>query len=487
MYFYLLSLLRSEIVDQCEAFTDKELSITLFTRDKCGPCDRIKPFVEEIDSRLERNGKNIKIRMVNCSQCNCQTENIKVVPELIVNNDNVEVNRLTGFKEFGEIIDFLIKNTGIERKIFAKRIKSNPGSVVKLKENDFYTGFDGPWLVLFYNSKSDIKRDIIKEIADEYTSKLNIGEINGNIEPALLQRFNLTKLPALLALYNGLMMGYNGEDSLDEIREFVDELIRPSFENIDIEQFKKLNDDVLSKYPIFIVFYKELGLANEYFKTVAHEYKFKTRIYKSSDLDLIKHAQIKLENKDLTLVAYKNGLFHECPYDVVEKEKIFEWIWHSHYPYVTQINNNNFYGIMHGLKPAVILLTKNELMLSEFEQTSESMHKGMPFTDQLFAAIDVDAYSLFIPSLLPGISIPYIVILDPTNDKFYTHKMKLTSLNLQENIEIMIEKYNNGKLSIYPYKHGWFKIFFLILGIFGFFYICKKQFNREKYIISEKK
>ncbi|KAM0673314.1 hypothetical protein GVAV_003282 [Gurleya vavrai] len=484
MFLTYFIFIRSEILNQCEAFQGKDLSITLYTRNKCGPCDRIKPFIEEIDSRLERNGKEVKIRMVNCSECNCGIDNIKVVPELIITNDNVETARLTGFKEFGDIIEFLMRNTGIERNIFAKRIKSNPGNVVKLKENDFFTGFDGPWLVLFYNTKSDMKRELIKEIANEYESKLNIGEIDGNLVPNLMQRFGMSQLPALLALYNGLMVGYNNEDNLNEIREFVDELIRPSFTNLNFEEFEKIKNE--NQHPIFIIFYKDLNVANEYFKDLAHEYKFKARIYKSDDTKILQAANINLDNKDLSISVFKNKIFHECPYDVIDKEKMLEWIWNAHYPDVTRINNTNFYGIMHGLKPSIILLTKEEELLEEFENASRNIHKGMPFADQLFATIDVEVYSLFIPKLLPGIKIPYLVILDPSKEFFYTQKMDLKKENINEIVMEMVDKFSNNKLSRYPIKHSYYKIILLVSFAIGCLYLGSKAFMVKRYTIEEK-
>lgn len=486
MFLILLGMISCEILEQCSILSDKDLTLTLFTRNKCGPCDRIKPFIEEIDSRLERNGKEVKIRMVNCSDCDCTSEKIKVVPELIVNNDGVETARLTGFQEFGQIIEFLVANTGLERLMLSKRIKTNPGSVVKLKEKDFFTGFDGPWLVLFYDTKSDVKRELIREIADEYTSKLNVGEIDGNTSKMLLQRFSIPRLPALIALYNGLLVGYNKEDQIDELRDFTDELIRPSFETIDIKQFENMHDNNVISSPIFIVFYKDLGTANEYFKSVAHEYKFKTRLYKSDDKALIEKAGVDIVNKDLTIVAYRHKTFHECPFDANEKDKIYEWIWHSHYPNVTKMNNDNYFGIMHGLKPIVLLLTKDEELLNEFEQTSESMHRGMPFTDQLFASIDVETYTLFIPRLLPGIKVPYIVIYDPKAEKFYTQKMKLTKESLQESVETMIEGFSENKLFIYPYQHSWLHMFIFVSGIIALMVIFMKKLVRKKLKVTQK-
>ncbi|KAM0678999.1 hypothetical protein BDAP_000377 [Binucleata daphniae] len=486
MFLLLVQIIKSVILEQCDVLADKDLTLTLYTRNKCGPCDRIKPFVEEIDSRLERNNKALKIRMVNCSTCDCVSENIKVVPELIINNDGVESARLTGFQEFGQIIEFLVANTGLERQLLSKRIKSSPGNVVKLNEKDFYTGFDGPWLVLFYDTKSDAKRELITEIASEYVAKLNVGEIDGNTSAMLLQRFSIPKLPSLIALYNGLLVGYNGEDQIDDLRDFIDELIRPSFENIDLKQFTSMRDKNQIKSPIFIVFYKDLGTANEYFKSVAHEYKFKTRIYKSEDKQLINEAHIDMQNKDMSIVAYRHGTFHECPYDATEMDKIFEWIWHSHYPNVTKMNNDNYFGIMHGLKPIVLLLTKDELFMNEFEQTSERIHKGMPFTDQLFASIDVEIYSSFIPHLLPGIKVPYIVIFDPKTEKFHTQKMKLTKESLQEIVMTMIESYNEKKLFVYPYQHSWLHIFIIVAIVLVLAFAFIKKLAKKKLKVTQK-
>ncbi|EJW05198.1 hypothetical protein EDEG_00730 [Edhazardia aedis USNM 41457] len=481
-----LALFRSEIIQQCEMPDTNDFVITNYFRDKCGPCDRVTHFMDEIDSRLERNGAGLQIRYVNCTKCDCSEFNVDRVPTITVTENKKVKDSIQGFREFGELVEFLAKNTGIDRRIFRKRIKSTPGKVVALKDRDFLTAFDGPWLILFYDTKSDMKRELIEQIAEEYEAHLNVGEIDGRSVPSLLEKYSIPVLPALLAFYNGLLVGFNGEDTIEKMREFVDELIRPSFETMDFAKFTEMEKNMKPGDPIFIVFYKDLSSANDYFQSIAHEYKFRAKIYKSDDPLLIKKANVDLEKNDLILTVYRNKTFHQNEHDLANKDTIFNWIFHAHYPNLTKITNESIYMILHGIKPVVLLLSRDDDFVEEFEKISADVHRGVPFVDKIFASLDIAEYSLFVPKMLPDMVVPTVVILDPTSSKFYAEKKRIHRKNITEYTNKLIENYNAGKLKEYPYKKNWITpiVVMLIIVFLGGFVaksIVKRRIKVTQY------
>lgn len=104
----------------------------------------------------------------------------------------------------------------------------------------------------------------------------------------------------------------------------------------------------------------------------------------------------------------------------------------------------------------------------------------MPFAEQIFAALDVNVYSLFVPTLLPKIKIPSIVLFNPQTQQFFTLNQKINSNNLQQIVETMIEKYNRNALPEYPFKHHYFKYCILIVVICFVVYFIKRSFLKQK-------
>lgn len=481
MLIFLFQIMKANISYDCDLNSINDFTISLFYDKNCENCDHIISFLEELDSRLERNQKNATIRYKNCDVCSCTAEEKSHLPTIKINKMGNELAKIDGNKEFKEILNVIIKNSGYDQSIFWKNIKTNPGHVVKLKERDFFSGFSGPWIILFYGRLTDMKRDLIFKIAKDYSKTLNVGEIDGNSSPILVRRFSLGYLPSIVALYDGLIVGYNAKDTYDDLKGFVDELIKPSFESISLSEIENLSLFDTLKNPIFIVLYKDINIANEYYRGIAHEYKFRSKIYKSNDEALMKKLNIDFIDSDLKLVLYKNKMFHLSPFDATKNDKILEWIWHSHYPLVTRINNDDFYAIMHGLKPVILLLTHSEDFVDEFEKASEKNHNGMPFSDFIFSTIDVTKYPLFIPSLIPNLKVPWIVIYNPVSKLFFTESMKVSKNSVDKIVDILIRKYNEEKLAIYTGKSYDYKIIGLIIFLVGcgLYFVQRRIFKKR--------
>src|SRR5699024_9846395 len=140
------------------------------------------------------------------------------------------------------------------------------------------------------------------------------------------------------------------------------------------------------------------------------------------------------DEEKVILKAYKNGIFHTCPHKLDDLKLIGEWIFFTHYPHLTRITNENFYPIFHGLKPVVLLLSKGEYLNIQLEKFSTLYHGNMPYTDYLFAALDINQFPLFIPSLLPKMKDPALVFFLPDRHYFYHKEMSLTEENFKDKV-----------------------------------------------------
>ncbi|KAG0420769.1 Thioredoxin domain-containing protein 5 [Dictyocoela roeselum] len=448
------------LMKSCPIDMDRGISLTKYYKEDCPHCAKITPFIEEIKDKVDF----IRFNDVNCNDCDCKELNIKAVPTLILRKDGQEIDRFRGYNDFHQIIMFL-RQVGVTPDMIEKPKMAN-GVVKELYERDFYKAFEGPWLILFYSKKNDKVRDLMKEAAIKYRGKVNFGEINKTSSVNIVPRFNISVFPTILAMFNGIVSGYSGKPDIFLFSEFIDQLIAPSFKEIDLDEFTKITKE--TKDPIFIVFTNDLLLANSYFKRAAHEYKLHTRMYKTTDPALFDRANIHPnDGKDeerVILAVYKNGAFHQFP-EAITSENIAVWIYNTHFPHLTRITNQNFYTVFHGIKPAVILISQNEEHVADFEQVAKKMSLGLPYTEQIFCTLDANEYSLFIPQLLPGLKPPLITIFNPRKQLFYYKPFNFKK-NLDFQISDLIKMYTSGSIKPYPPKFSYKK--YLMYGLLAF-------------------
>lgn len=233
------------------------------------------------------------------------------------------------------------------------------------------------------------------------------------------------------------------------------------------------------------MFYRDLALVNRHFKQIAHEYKLRTKIYKTNDESLFNMADIYPETGDVkdekkaVLAVYKNGSFYKYPYELNDESSLTFWIFHSHFPHLSRITNDNFQAIFHGIQAVLLLVTRGNQYLAEFEKIAKDMNEGIPFMHLNYAAIDVDEYSLFVPSLLPNIDIPSMVIFDPTRSLFFHRKINFKE-DFKGDIIRMIDEFKMDKLPIYPHKSSFIKYSIIFASVSLIFFIIVYYFKSSE-------
>lgn len=479
---FLLHVLRlyAKVYEQCELPKHDGYILTKFYKPRCPYSLKVKDIVDEIDRKLERSESNVVLRYVDCTVCDCDEDEIITVPTLAIHKDNVEVARHRGSGTMEEYVDFVVENTDVDVSVFKRSYRNDPGKVTKLSKTDFEKGLDGPWVVLFYEREDKNLNDIFDAIAKNYGKRVNVGKIHSKNAEGLESKYNIQYYPLILGIYNGIVVPYAKELALGPISSFVNELIEPSFQQITLAKFEDIRKHTAAGEPIFIVFYSDLSLANSYFSRLAHEYKFRTRIYKTNDRDLFEKASIwpKTDTEDgghdvadedkVILTVYKHGIFHRCPYKLADTNEVSAWIFFSHFPHITRITNDNFYAVFHGFKPTVLLIARNEEYVDDLERISAKYHSGMPFTNFIFSTIDVDLFPLFLPSLLPKLKHPAIVIFDPVKQLFYHKRFRIDSKTLEEKVIGLLRDYGNGRVELYPPRsRSVLKYIVVLAGVIG--------------------
>ncbi|KAM0671522.1 thioredoxin domain-containing protein [Ordospora colligata] len=480
---YLLGCL-AVITESCEPITNGYVLNKYFTP-WCPACQKVEPLIEEISNKIDRHGIDIKIRNANCDECSCK--NVASYPTLEMTKDGESVGKLEGFQDYDAIANFIVSHTGVDKSVFDGHIIQKEPSVRKLTKNDFLSGFDGPHVVLFYSREDDKYRVMFAELAKVYENRLTFGEISSAESAELINRYDIRSYPSISGIFNGLIVPFierEGIPDMPKLIEFCDRLIEKSFQNLTLDVFNQAVSTLEQGEPIYVVFHKNLALAMQYFQSMAHMYKFKARIYRSDDPALFSKASIfpkmlgSEQNAYTTsdpadsaiLSVYKNGVFYRYTDTFGDETKITDWIFHTHYKYLTKVDNQNFYSIFHGLKPVMILVTRGEQYVNKMNDFSADRHLGVPYTDMVFGTMDIDDYPLFIPSLLPKISVPSLVVFEPWMNFFYHKKVKLTEENFISTAMDTYNLYQNKKLPMYPGKSNKlmrYSILGLVIALIG--------------------
>lgn len=482
----------SKIYEQCSLPDYEGYVLTKFYKPWCPYSIKVKDIVDEIDTKLERSSVDAVLRYVDCTKCDCNENGIITVPTLTLHKNKTEIARHRGSGTFKEYADFIVKNTEIDASVFRKNYESKPGKVADLRVVDFEKGLVGPWIVLFYQGDDKDLMKILEDVAQNYKKEVKVGRIHSKHAGDLERKYNIQAYPLLLGIYSGLVIPFMKKPDVGLINSFVETLIEPTFQPIDLVGFETAKRSLEPGEPIFIVFYSDLALANSYFRRLSHEYKFKAKIYRTNDEELFRKASIwpksseeggtgyVLDEERVILAVYKQDMFHRCPHKLVALKEISEWIFLSHFPHVTRITNESFYSIFHGFNPALILLTRNEEYVGDLERVSARYHLGLPFGSIVFSTLDIDMFPLFMPSLLPKLGYPAIVVFNPQKQLFYHRKLNLKSKGFGKKVMSLISDYEKGRLDIYPPKKRILMKYVFIAGMLAAILACIKSFVSAK-------
>ncbi|KAL6121588.1 hypothetical protein NUSPORA_01468 [Nucleospora cyclopteri] len=452
--------------EECPALENGTV-INHYVLRNCAACTRFSPVMEDVLSHIQRADLDIKYRKVVCNDCDC--DNIKSFPSVEITDDKAAVSKIEGYKPFKDILKWISTSLKLESSLLNENhIESEFSKVKKLTAQDFLGGFDGEWLVLFYDKYSEPKRKLFELLAEKFTN-IHVGEAHSEEIKDVAARFNIVSYPHITAINHGTTVPFTEET----LFEFANKLASPSFINIDYNQLKKSTENHKNGEPVYLVVYKNYEIASHYFNQLAQQFKFKATIHRSNDTAIFEKTGFVPEeesddhNKLVKLFVYKNGTFFSCPYRLDQSSEIIQWIFHSHFSHLTDLSNSNFYSVFHGIKPVIILLTNNEKFYAEFNQISADRHLGAPFSDILFVTVDISKYPHFKENVLKKVTTPNIAVYDPLKSKWYYENIKLDGSSFKNRVLSTIEKYFNNKLPEYPPKESKMKLYLGVVFILG--------------------
>lgn len=446
------------LVTECTSLQNG-IVLSKYYLESCAACKRLNPILDEILDRASRAQLNISLREVECTNCDC--EGITNFPTLEITKDKLPKARTVGYKDYTSLARWLKDALILDPQVFTDHIEHEEGKVKELVSRDFLSGFDGQWLVLFYRDPKDQRRGLFKEIAKQFRSKINVAEVSDKESENVTVRYNITEYPFIMAINHGTSVPYAGVVDLPSLSEFADKLRKPAFENITYMDLKERTRHLMNGEPVYVVLYKNFEMASFYFNELAQQFKFKATMYRSDDPAMFSAAghhpkdigdfeEDPDHNKMVYLTVFKNSSFFTSPATLDDSHGMVEWIFHTHFPHVTDINNDNFYTVFHGIKPVMLLLTRAEAYLEDFNRLSANWHLGTPSSNLIFATLDTVEYPLFKQHVLQDIKEPAILFYDPVASVWYHKNVRLTKEDFSKTAMDMIDLYFAKRLSKYP-------------------------------------
>lgn len=454
-------------VPQCTPVSDG-IVLNKYYLETCSACKRLSPIFDEIKSQAAKMQLNIKFREVECTECEC--EGITNFPTLEITQDKVSKGKSIGFKEYNKLANWIKETLNIKGDVFQNHIEHEQGEVKSLVAKDFLTGFENEWLILFYENNDDPRRKLIQELAKIFKDRVNIAEASKEESRNVTVRYGISEYPLIMALNQGTAVPYAGKADLPGLTEFTEKLASKAFKEITYTDLKEKTKDFNNGNPVYVVLYKNFELASHYFNDLAQQFKFKATIYRSSDPEMFAAAGYTPKdfedfekdpdhNKMVYLSVYKNGSFFMSPEKLDDTPSIISWIFHTHFGHVTNINNENFYTVFHGIKPVVLLLTKNDLFLENFNKLSATFNLGVATSNLIFATLDTVEYPLFKQMVLKGVKEPAVVFFDPITSRWFYKSVKFTDADFSPKVMEMIDQYFNNRLPVFPAKKSKFNLY----------------------------
>lgn len=477
------------LATECTQLQDG-IVLSKYYLESCAACKRLSPVLEEIMDRASRAQISISLREVECTDCEC--EGITNFPTLEITEDKLPKARSIGYKDYKDLAKWIKDALTLDPQVFANHIEHDEGIVKELVSRDFLSGFGGQWLVLFYKDLKDTRREIFKELAKRFKDKISVAEASDKESENVTARYNITEYPFIMAINHGTSVPYTGVVDLPSLSEFADKLHRAAFENITYSELKEKTRQFRNGEPVYVVLYKNFELASFYFNELAQQFKFKATIYRSNDPAMFSAAghhpkdigdfeEDPDHNKMVYLTVFKNSSFFTSPAPLDDSHGVIEWIFHTHFPHVTNINNDNFYTVFHGIKPVMLLLTRSEMLLEEFNRLSASWHLGAPSSNLIFATLDSAEYPLFKEHVLKDVKEPAILFYDPVTSTWYHRNARLTKENFSKAATDMIDSYFTKKLAKYPPQKSRYNMYaFGALGIAVLAFIYKAMSVHSK-------
>ena len=265
------------------------------------------------------------------------------------------------------------KPTPVQQKPLKAKSTANPDGVsIPLSAEKFQnhvTNTQDPWFVKFYAPWCHHCQAMAPnwaQMAREMQGKLNVGEVNCDIEKHLCKDANVHGYPSLLFFRGGERIEYKGLRGIGDLIDFADKAVEvgKGVADVDLESFKKMEE---TEEVIFVYFYDHATTSEDFLalerltlSLVGHGKLVKTNDPKMFDRFKISTWPRLMVSRD-GIPTYYPPL---APKDMRDSRKVLNWMKSVWLPIVPELTSTNARDIMDG--KIVVLGVLNRDRADEF-------------------------------------------------------------------------------------------------------------------------
>ncbi len=256
---------------------------------------------------------------------------------------------------------------------------ANPhGASVPFTAEKFHTQVtvsQEPWFIKFYApwcSHCQSLAPVWLQMAKEMEGKLNIGEVNCDVERVLCKDAKIRSYPALAFFHGGERVDYDGQRGLGDLVSYANSAIGigEGVKDVTAAEFKKMEE---TKEVIFVYFYDHATTTEDFdaLDRVILSWIGQATLVKTKDPDM--YNRFKITTWPRLLVSREGyPTYYEAitPDDMRDYRQVLRWMKSVWLPFVPELLPGNAREIMDGRLVVLAILTRNrpdEFMMAKNE------------------------------------------------------------------------------------------------------------------------
>ena len=176
----------------------------------CGPCRRLGPIVEEIDSEYGSQVKVVKLNVDDAPGISARFD-IQAIPTLLMFRNKILLKTLVGLRPKEEILSEMADAKLIEPAASGASARKEESAVAEVTDASFdsFVGGQGYALVDCWAPWCGPCRrmgPIVDELAEISKGEIRVGKLNTDDNQATAMRFNIASIPRLLIYKDGKLV-----------------------------------------------------------------------------------------------------------------------------------------------------------------------------------------------------------------------------------------------------------------------------------------
>ncbi|KAH7072547.1 thioredoxin-like protein [Paraphoma chrysanthemicola] len=262
---------------------------------------------------------------------------------------------------------------------------ANPSGLVQvLNANNFTQAVSNtldPWFIKFYAPWCHHCQALAPTwatLARQMRGKLNIGEVNCDVEKQLCKQASIRGYPTLLYFRGAERIEYDGLRGLGDLLDYAEKvtIAGEGVIDVDAEEFKKLEE---KEEVIFTYFYDHATTSEDFqaLERLPLSLVGKAKLVKTNDVELSKRFKISTWPRLMVSRDGKPSSYPPItPREMRDTKKILSWMKTVWLPLVPELSSSNAREIMNGKMVVLAILNReraDEFIMSKRELKSAAM------------------------------------------------------------------------------------------------------------------